>query len=157
MYLRPAHGFAHVADRHLLSVSKPQGGELGLGKRATRHVPDVTYLEAAEGTLRLAGESMRRIPYAHASLLAALDEYLIPPETLVIRGEGEDLNAWQRVAQAGYRPRRLVLAIPAGEVDLPGTLAGMVPSPGIRAYRCAGINCSTPIEDFGTLQAQLAP
>jgi uncharacterized protein YyaL (SSP411 family) len=100
---------------------------------------------------------MRRIPYAHASLLAALDEYLSPPETLVIRGKGEDLFTWQQLAQGGYRPRRLVLAIPAGEVDLPGALAGMVPSPGIRAYRCAGINCSTPIEDLGTLQAQLAP
>ena len=95
---------------------------------------------------------MRRIPYAHASLLAALDEYLDPPETLIIRGEGDALAQWQRLAQSGYRPRRLVLAIPAGEDGLPGALAGMVPGPGVRAYRCAGTQCSAPIDDLEMLQ-----
>jgi len=106
------------------------------------------YLDAAEGTLKLAAESMGRIPYAHASLLAALDEYLDPPETVILRGEGDALAQCQRLAQSGYRPRRLVLAVPAGEDGLPGVLAGMAPGPGVRAYRCAGTSCSAPIDDL---------
>jgi uncharacterized protein YyaL (SSP411 family) len=113
------------------------------------------YLAAAEGTLRLGADPMRRIPYAHASLLAALDEYLDPPETLIIRGEGDALAAWQRAAQAGYRPRRLVLAIPAGAGDLPGALAGMAPGPRTRGYRCTGTSCSAPIDDLEVLRQAL--
>ncbi len=156
--------FTAAGHRDLIHRPKPLGDEsvpAGNGvaaqvlQRLGHLLGETRYLEATEGTLRLAGESMRRIPYAHASLLAALDEYLSPPETLVIRGEGEELGAWQRVAEAGYRPRRLVLAIPAGEGDLPGALAGMVPGPGTRAYRCSGTQCSAPIEDLAALEAEL--
>jgi uncharacterized protein YyaL (SSP411 family) len=160
-------GFYFTAAGHgdLIHRPKPLGDEsipAGNGvaaqvlQRLGHLLGEVRYLDVAEGTLRLAGESMRRIPYAHASLLAALDEHLNPPETLVIRGEGENLHTWQRLAQAGYRPRRLVLAIPAGEADLPGALAAMATGAGIRAYRCAGTRCSAPIEDLDALQVELA-
>jgi uncharacterized protein YyaL (SSP411 family) len=148
----------------LICRPKPLGDESvpsgnGIAARALQQLGHLLgeprYLTASEGTLRLAAESLRRIPYAHASLLAALDEYLDPPETVVIRGEGASLVAWQRVAQTGYRPRRLVLAIPAGEGDLPGALAGMVPCPGTRAYRCSGTQCSAPVEDLAALAREL--
>ncbi|MFW5724130.1 MAG: thioredoxin domain-containing protein, partial [Halochromatium sp.] len=44
------------------------------------------YLDAAARTLVAAAEPIRRLPYAHATLLMALDEQLNPPEILVIRG-----------------------------------------------------------------------
>jgi uncharacterized protein YyaL (SSP411 family) len=88
---------------------------------------------------------MARIPYAHASLLFALDEHLDPPETVIVRAEREVLDDWQTAAQRGYRPRRLVLAIPAGEVGLPGALAGMRAGPAPRAYRCRGTHCEPPV------------
>jgi uncharacterized protein YyaL (SSP411 family) len=159
-------GFYFTAHGHqdLIHRPKPLGDESvpsGNGiaawvlQRLGHLLGEPRYLAAADGTLRLAAESMRHIPYAHATLLAALDEYLHPPETLIIRGEKQDLAVWQRVAQAGYRPRRLVLAIPAGEAGLPGALAGMVPGPRVRAYCCAGTQCSTPIEDLTALQREL--
>ncbi len=148
--------FTAAGQADLIHRPKPLGDEstpAGNGvaalslQRLGHLLGEPKYLAAAEGTLKLAGESLRRIPYAHASLLAALDEYLEPPETLIIRGEGEALKAWQAKSQAGYRPRRLVLAIPVGEARLPGALAGMAAGPATRAYRCAGTHCSQPIVD----------
>ena len=103
------------------------------------------YLDAAAGTLKLAAEAIGRLPYAHGTLLFALDEYQDPPETLIIRAEPEQLESWQAVAQQGYRPRRLVLAIPAAETALPGALAGMAAGDGPRAYRCHGTHCEPPL------------
>jgi hypothetical protein len=106
---------------------------------------ETRYLNAAQRTLELAGETMARMPYAHASLLFALEEHLDPPETLIIRADPEVLEDWRSAAQQGYRPRRLVLAIPSGETDLPGALAGMKAGPGPRAYRCRGTRCEPPV------------
>ncbi len=112
------------------------------------------YLDAAEATLKLAAESVQRMPYAHATLLFALDEWLDPPETLVIRAGEERVDSWRQEAQRGYRPRRLVLAIPAEETHLPGTLAAMVPGERPRIYRCRGTHCEPPIESLAGILGQ---
>jgi SAM-dependent methyltransferase len=109
-------------------------------------VGEPRYLDAAEATLKLAAESIRRMPYAHATLLFALDEWLDPPETLVIRAGDERVDAWRREAQRGYRPRRFVLGIPSEESHLPGTLAAMVPGERPRIYRCRGTHCEPPTD-----------
>ncbi|HYN77512.1 MAG TPA: thioredoxin domain-containing protein [Lamprocystis sp. (in: g-proteobacteria)] len=103
------------------------------------------YLDAAVGTLKLAAEAIGRLPYAHGTLLFALDEYQDPPETLIIRAAPDQLEDWQAIAQRGYRPRRLVLAIPSAEIALPGALAGMAAGDGPRAYRCRGTHCEPPL------------
>ncbi len=103
------------------------------------------YLDAARRSLELAAESMERLPYAHATLLFALDEHLNPPETLIVRAESDLLDDWQSAAQRGYRPHRLVLAIPSSETGLPGALADLQPGPGPRAYRCRGTHCEAPV------------
>ncbi len=89
---------------------------------------------------------MQQMPYAHTSLLIALDEYLTPGETLIIRGDGDGLTQWRQLAQKGFNPRRQVIAIPCAETALPGALAAMVPGQAIRAYRCLGTRCLPPIE-----------
>ncbi len=155
-------GFFFTAADHetLIQRPKPLGDEAmpsgnGVAAHALQRLGhllgETRYLDAVEATLRLAAEPMRRIPYAHASLLMALDEYLYPPETIVIRGQGAELAAWQATAQRGYHPRRLVLAIPADERDLPGALAAMVPGEAIRAYRCRGTQCDAPLESVDAL------
>jgi hypothetical protein len=103
------------------------------------------WLDAAAGTLRLAGASIERLPYAHASLLAALDEYLEPAEQIVIRADEPALGTWRRAAQRGFDPRRLVLAIPSTETELPGALATIVPGDEPVAYRCRGTHCEPPV------------
>ena len=109
------------------------------------------YLDATRRTLELAGESMARMPYAHATLLFALDEHIDPLETIIIRADPEMLDDWQAAAQTGYRPRRLVLAIPSDERDLPGALAGMKAGSGPLAYRCRGTHCEAPVHRMADL------
>jgi len=124
-------------------------------RRLGHLVGETRYLSAAQDTLVLASEQMRRVPYAHASLLAALEEYLNLPETLVIRGEGDDMEHWFKTASRFYAPRRLVLAIPSDEDGLPGTLAAMRPGSTTRLYRCVGTRCEPPIEDVAELERAL--
>jgi len=160
-------GFFFTSDDHerLIHRPKPLGDEslpAGNGvaaqvlQRLGHLVGDVRFLEAARGTLAFASEPMRRFPHAHASLLAALDEHLNPTQTLVIRGEGEELARWQRTAQADFAPRRLVLAIPCAELGLPGALAGMQPGSRVRGYYCSGASCAPPLEDLAQLRKLLS-
>ena len=156
-------GFFFTSNDHerLIHRPKPLGDESvpsgnGVAARVLQRLGHLTgeprYLEAARGTLSSAAEHIGRVPYAHASLLAALDEHLTPPETLIIRGDGNELMRWAGVAQRTYAPRRLVLAIPAEEQGLPGTLDAMKTGPGVRAYRCLGTRCEAPLEDIEGLQ-----
>jgi uncharacterized protein YyaL (SSP411 family) len=156
-------GFFFTSNDHerLIHRPKPLGDESvpsGNGvaavalQRLGHLVGETRYLEAARGTLALAAEHIRQVPYAHASLLVALEEHLSPPETIVIRGVGNELGQWARIAQRTYSPWRLVLAIPASEDELPGALDAMKPGVMIRAYRCLGTRCEAPLEDIRELE-----
>ncbi|WP_295454383.1 thioredoxin domain-containing protein [uncultured Thiodictyon sp.] len=157
-----AGGFWFTGRDHepLIQRPKPLGDESmasGNGiaawalQRLGHLVGEPRYLDAAAGTLKLAADSIRRLPSAHASLLFALDECLDPPETVIIRADADLLDDWRAAAQQGYQPRRLVLAIPDSETHLPGVLAGMKPGTGPRAYRCRGTQCEPPVEDLAQL------
>jgi len=157
-----AGGFWFTGRDHepLIARPKPLGDESmpsGNGvaawalQRLGHLLGEPRYLDAAAGTLRLAAEFIRRLPSAHGTLLCALDEYLDPPETLIIRADADLLDDWQAAAQRDYRPRRLVLAIPNSRHDLPGALAGMKPGAGPRAYRCRGTHCEPPVERLADL------
>jgi uncharacterized protein YyaL (SSP411 family) len=153
---RESGGFWFTARDHepLIHRPKPLGDESlpsgnGIAALALQRLGHVLgeerYLDAARRTLELAAEAMARMPYAHASLLLALEEHLDPPETLIIRADPEVLDDWQATAQRGYRPRRVVLAIPGVETGLPGALAGMKAGATPRAYRCRGTRCEPPV------------
>jgi hypothetical protein len=85
------------------------------------------------------------MPDAHANMQNPQEEQHHPPETHKKKAHPEVLDDWQAMAQRGYRPRRLVLAIPGAETGLPGTLAGMKAGPTPRAYRCRGTRCEPPV------------
>ncbi len=155
-------GFFFTAADHeeLIQRPKPLGDESmasgnGIAVQALQRLGhllgEARYLDAVQATLRFAAEPMRRVPYAHASLLAALDEHLQPGETIIIRGRGAELTSWLAAAQQGYQPRRLVLAIPSDEPELPGALAAMLPGESTRAYRCRGTRCEAPVESLQML------
>ncbi len=159
-------GFHFTADDHeaLISRPKPLGDESmpsgnGVAAHALQRLGHLLgnhrYLDAAAATLRFAAEPLRRVPYAHATLLMALDEHHQPTELMIIRAAEPELADWRAVAQQGYRPRRLVFAIPANELELPGALAGMA-GDGPRAYRCRGTHCDSPIRDLDALRAACA-
>ncbi len=109
------------------------------------------YLRAAERTLAAAGEEMRQSPYSCTGLLSALQEWLDPPETLIIRGRGEALAEWQQQANSQPRPTRQVFAI-ADDIALPPALSDKAPdSAGPIAYRCIGTRCLPPVSKLEQL------
>ncbi len=118
---------------------------------------ETRYLDAAARTLRAGWASITRMPAAHEALLTALEEYLDPPETVLLRGAGAALGQWQRRATTRYAPRRLVLAIPAAESGLPG-LPGLRAAPtggDVTAWICRGQHCEAPVTEFHTLDMTL--
>jgi uncharacterized protein YyaL (SSP411 family) len=117
---------------------------------------ETRYLDAAERTLRAAWQAMREYPHGHVSLLTALEEFLVHPEIVVIRGEPGEIGRWRDSAAKVYAPRRLVFAIPAAEEALPGALAGRAPVDGETvAYRCVGTHCELPVTTWEALAQQL--
>jgi len=126
---------------------------------------ETRYLSAAEHTLRAGWLAMERFPQAHTSLLNALEEWLNPPEIVIIRGPLEPIMMWARELHKLYAPRRLVLAIPADLEGLPQALADKMPgsklaAPGAKgalAYICRGSTCSAPVGSLSELITQLRP
>jgi uncharacterized protein YyaL (SSP411 family) len=117
---------------------------------------DARYLAAQERTLRAGWPAMSDFPHGHAALVNALDEYLEPPEIVIIRGEADTIDDWADSVRAIYAPRRLVFTIPANAADLPGALAERVSAATPRAYICKGTTCSLPVESLDELASALS-
>jgi len=160
-------GFFFTADDHetLLHRSKTLADEAipsgnGIAARALLRLGfllgEERYVAAAERTLRAAWQAMTEYPHGHVSLITALEEYLQPPELVILRGEPEEIGRWARNAAAIYAPRRLVFAIPSAETELPGHLALREPAEdGPVAYVCEGTRCSLPVTTWPALAALL--
>ncbi len=148
-------GFYFTASDHeqLIDRSKPLSDEstpagngiaaLVLG-RLGHLTGEPRYLQAAENTLRTAWSSIMNLPYAHSSLLHALEEYLTPPQLIVLRGTPDTLALWQQLCQRDYAPGRMVFAIPDDAQNLPALLAERRPADQAIAYVCEGIQCLPP-------------
>ena len=120
---------------------------------------ETRYLEAAERALAAGWAGLVEMPHAHGAMLTALEEFLEPPQTVVLRGRGESLEHWRARCAAPYPPRRYVVAIPDDAPGLPGLLASRTPRPDGSpvAYVCEGHRCDTPITSFAELEAALSP
>jgi uncharacterized protein YyaL (SSP411 family) len=114
---------------------------------------EMRYLDAAERTLRAAWAALDQHPQAHTAMLVALEEYLDPPEIVIVRGRGSELAQWQNALDQIYAPKRLVFAIPAGAPDLPNSIATKPAEIEPVAYVCRGATCSQPIRSLAALAA----
>ncbi len=161
------HGaFFFTADDHeqLIHRPKPAGDDAtpsGNGVTALvllrlGHIlGDTHFLEAAENALRALYREMARYPSGHNALLTAVEEYLNPTQTVVLRGARDALPSWVERCQRYYAPRRVLLAIPDGAAGLPGALAGRSSRAGVTAYVCTGHACSAPITTLADLESLL--
>jgi len=159
-------GFFFTSHHHetLISRPKPFADEaIPSGNGVAAHalgrlgylLSEPRYLTAAERTLRTAWIEMMRVPDAHNHLLLALEDFLFPPQTIILRGEGEELQRWQAECQKYYMPRRVCLAIPHYATHLPTALADKKPQGSVIAYFCRGYECQEPITTWDELQKML--
>ena len=159
-------GFYFTADDHEALIYRPKSlgddsipsgnGVAGFVLARLGHLLGETrYLDAAERVLKAAWNSMGQLPYAHCGLLHSLEEHLQPTETLVLRGNADEIGEWQRRAVGYYAPNRLCVAIPGSEQGLPGMLSERPAGGEAVGYLCSGPSCQAPIYDYATLDREL--
>jgi uncharacterized protein YyaL (SSP411 family) len=160
-------GFYFTADDHeaLIHRYKPASDDAipsGNGIAATvllrlgHLLGEPRYLDAAERVLKALHGSIAQHPHAHGALLQAVEEYLYPTQTVILRGQPPALIPWQARCRQHYGHRRLVLAIPPDAEGLPGVLARREPKADVVAYVCHGHTCSAPVTEFAALETALA-
>jgi uncharacterized protein YyaL (SSP411 family) len=114
------------------------------------------YLDAAERAIHAAWPEISELAYAHNAMLDALEEYLNPPQLVILRGESDTVREWQEICRESYRPDRLVFALP-GDAEARGIIAAYeAPRSGARAWVCSGTHCSAPVTNAEALREALA-
>ena len=111
---------------------------------------EARYLAAAERALKLFYPHIAAQPAGFMSFLAVLEEYLEPPQIVILRGPAEQVAAWQQGLAKECRPASLVLALPNGLEGLPACLEKPV-SEHVNAWVCQGVKCLPAISDIDVL------
>lgn len=111
---------------------------------------EARYLAAAERALKLFYPQIAAQPTGFMSFLAVLEEYLEPPQIVILRGPAGQVAAWQQAMAKEYRPATLVLALPGEMESLPGSLDKPA-TPAVNAWVCQGVKCLPAISDVDTL------
>ena len=121
------------------------------------------YIDAAERCLQSAWRSINNAPISHCALLNALNEYLTPPDILIIRSHKttdsgaknkEDETSWNALIRQHHLPTTLIYDIPASEKPH-STLAEKIAGDTNRAYPCTGMQCQNSIENTADLEKYL--
>ena len=100
---------------------------------------------------------LEQVPNACNAMLAALEDFLEPTQTIVLRGQPEALAEWWERCARPYAPRRLTLAIPASAAIPAGLLAERRTSAApVTAYVCTGLECRSPLTTLDALERELA-
>ncbi|MFQ6023690.1 MAG: thioredoxin domain-containing protein [Acidiferrobacterales bacterium] len=159
-------GFYFTPDDHERLVYRPMpthDDAVPSGNGVAAHVllrvghllGEVKYLDAAAHALKALHTSITHSPSAHGTLLLAVEEYLFPTQTIVLRGRPEAMQSWLARCNQFYAPRRLTVAVPDDGEALPGILAEREPKAAVTAYVCSGHSCSAPITELAELDAEL--
>jgi hypothetical protein len=154
-----AGGFYFTAHDHETLIHRPKSGHdnatpSGNGiaafalLRLGHLLGEPRYLAAAEKSLALFWPQLRQSSGGFASLLRVLEETLVPPEIVILRGPPAELAEWARAL--GADPKRLVMALPNGLPGLPAALA-KPESDHVNAWVCRGVSCSAPTANIDDL------
>jgi uncharacterized protein YyaL (SSP411 family) len=159
---RERGGFWFTAEGHDPPLHRPKGfadeatpAGNGIAARALGRLGwllgETRYLGAAERAVRGAWPSLLRAPQVHGTMLTALEEYLRPPQVVILRGPADEVARWSQSLAPLYAPLRMVFAIPDDAAGLPPSLAAKAPRGRAVAYLCEGPACSAPIDDLSRL------
>jgi uncharacterized protein YyaL (SSP411 family) len=102
---------------------------------------EMRFQQAAEKTLALYWPQMARQPAGFGSLLAALEETLVPPRIVKVAGPREAFAPWRALLDAAYLPATMVLLQPG-------------PAP-VNAMVCEGVSCLPPLATPAALRETL--
>ncbi len=158
---RAAGGFFFTRHDHegLIHRPKPFHDQAtpagnGVAARALGRLGHLTgetrYLDAAQRTVGAFHAALARDPSGGASLVLALEELLVPPAVVVLRGAAEGLRTWQTELAAHYLPDVLVLALPPEIGPLPPLLDKPI-GPEVNAWVCRGVECLSPVKTSSEL------
>ncbi|MBC8021487.1 MAG: thioredoxin domain-containing protein [Burkholderiales bacterium] len=114
---------------------------------------ETRFAEAAARTIALFWPAMERQAAAFGTLLAALEEQLTPPRTVIVTGPRSGFAPWKALLDAAYLPTSLVLFIDSLE-GVPPALAKPVQDH-VNTYVCEGVTCLAPIRAPDELREKL--
>jgi len=154
-------GFYFTAHDHEALIARPKPGEDGAipsGNgvaavallRLGTLLGEPRYLDAARRTLELFWPRLLAQPGGHTSLLLAIEEYLGGLRSVVLRGPGPDIAAWQAQLAGRYLPTTLVWPVANGSGPLPAPLQGGDRND-VNAAVCSGVTCLPPVADIAAL------
>ena len=115
---------------------------------------ETRYLEAAERCLKAGWQSLSQHPVSHCSLLEALQDFLTPPEIIILRGEQAELSQWRASSAQNYLPSTLVFAID-NQQNPGGALLDKKPLGSACAYICEGMVCQPPLLELASYQQHI--
>jgi uncharacterized protein YyaL (SSP411 family) len=112
------------------------------------------YIDAAERCLKSAWTSIKHAPVANCALLTALNEFLNPPDTLIIRHQSQSSDDWPTLASQYNLPFSQVFSI-AADTEIHPTLKDKSASDSNLAYLCSGTKCYEPMKTTSELESYL--
>jgi uncharacterized protein YyaL (SSP411 family) len=162
---REAGGFYFTAHDHEKLIQRPKPGPdnatpsgnavaaLALN-RLSFLTGDTRYADAAAGTIALFWPQVQRQPAGFGTMLAALEEQLQPPRTVILNGARDAFMTWRRMLDEAYLPATISLFIPAGTEGLPEVLAKPA-TDAVNAWVCEGVTCLQPVQTPDKLRETL--
>ena len=157
-----AGGFYFTSHDHETLVSRPKPGHdnatpSGNGvaafalQRLGHLLCEARYLEASARCLHLFHAHLTQQPIAYPTLLAVLDEALLPPRVILLRGPAAAVREWTAALAPKLAARDLLLALPNG-LNLPAALA-KPEADRPTAWVCSATACQPPLTDLCALLA----
>ena len=155
-----AGGFFFTSHDHETLLTRPKPGydnatPSGNGvaafalQRLGHLLGETRYLEASARCLRLFQAQLAQQPIAYPTLLAVLDEALLPPRVILLRGPAAALREWAAALTPTLSARDVMLVLPNG-ASVPAALA-KPESAEPAAWICSGTACQPAVTDLTAL------
>ena len=159
---RQAGGFFFTSHDHEKLIHRPKPAQdnaipSGNGvaayalQRLGHLLGEFRYLQAAERTLEVFYPTLSRYAGSCCSLLVALEQSLVPPQTIILRGKAQALAKWKDALRRSA-PSILVFALPSELGELPPGLSKPAAMDNtVNAWVCQGVKCLPEISDLQEL------